>query len=331
MIKTNSVFILGAGASVPYGYPTGFELVQEIKTFLSNFPFDPRIAPKDMLETHMFFKQLVNSLSELDEFYNALLKASTYSIDKFLENRPDYLELGKLLITYILKKKENEHRLFIGLKESNWLAELFNRIDANEDNIPKNRISFITFNYDRSLEFFIYNLLKSRSTKGGGGILKLLSNIPIVHVYGSLGCFPWEDSSGIPYSWEFKPKDIRRMANNIQIMSDEVETEELKTAHILLNSARNIHFIGFGYDYSNMQRLKIVDFASKKNINGTALKIPETRRKEIETFFNCDVSIDPVNNKKSYSVFPDRKIFLAGDNEDIMHFLDNYVSFEARV
>jgi len=331
MIKTNSVFILGAGASVPYGYPTGFELAQEIKTFLLNFPFDPKTASKDMFEEHKFFKQLVNSLSELDKFYNALLKASTYSIDKFLENRPDYLELGKLLITYLLKKKEYEFNLFIGLKENNWLAELFNRIDANANNVFENKIYFITFNYDRSLEFFIYNLLKNRSTKEESSILKSLSCIPIVHVYGSLGCFPWEDSCGIPYSREFTPDNIRRMANNIRIMSDEIETEELKTAHKLLSSAKYIYFIGFGYDFKNMQRIKIIQSAHNKNISGTALRIPETHRKEIQDFFKFDVKLDPGTKKKSYYVFPERNIRLARDTETIMDFLDNYVSFETRI
>lgn len=328
MIKTDSVFILGAGASVPYGYPTGFELAEGIKNFLLNFPYDPKVVPKDMMEVHNFFNLLVNPLPKLEQFYDALLKASTYSIDKFLENRPDYLELGKLLITYMLKKKEHEFDLFINLKEKNWYAELFNRIDANVENISKNRISFITFNYDRSLEFFLYNLLKSRSIKEDVDILKVFHSIPIIHIYGSLGCFPWESSCAIPYSYEFIPDHIKKMATNIQIMSDEAETEELRAAHKLLDQAKNIYFIGCGYDFKNLNRLKIIEYARRKVIMGTAIGVPLSLRKEIELFFNLSIRFDSKKNKKIYTKLPDSAILLANQDETIMDFLDKYVTFE---
>lgn len=328
MIKTDSVFILGAGASVPYGYPTGFELAEGIKTFLLNFPYDPKVASKDMAEVHNFFNQLVSPLPKLKQFYDALLKASTYSIDKFLENRPDYLELGKLLIAYMLKKKEHEFNLFINLKEKNWYAELFNRIDANVENISKNRISFITFNYDRSLEFFLYNLLKSRSTKRDEDILQAFNSIHIIHVYGSLGCFPWESSCPIPYSYEFTPDHIKKMSANIQIMSNEGETEEFRAAHKLLNQARNIYFIGFGYDFSNLHRLKIIEYAKNKVVKGTVIGIPLTLQKEIESFFNLDVRFDSKENKNIYTKQSNRSILLVNQNETIMDFLDKHVAFE---
>lgn len=328
MIKTDTVFILGAGASSPYGYPTGFELVQEIKIFLKNFPFDPREIPKDKLEIHKFFKQLVNPLSELSNFYDALLRTATYSIDKFLENRPDYLELGKLLIAYMLKQKENEYRLFTELKEKNWYAELFNRIDANIENIFENRISFITFNYDRSLEFFLYSMLKNRTTKKEKDVLKAFNAIPIVHIYGTLGCFPWSNSNnGISYSYKFSSDDIKMMATNIQIMNNERETDELRNAQKLLSNAKNIYFLGFGYDFINMKRLKILKYARKKNINGTAKGIPPTQRKEIEGYFHFDIQHDQRKNATVYTKIDNRSIILANEDEGIMGFLNRYVDF----
>ncbi len=37
MARESNVFILGAGASVSYGYPTGFELNERIKDFLRKY------------------------------------------------------------------------------------------------------------------------------------------------------------------------------------------------------------------------------------------------------------------------------------------------------
>jgi len=329
MIMDDSVFILGAGASAAYGYPTGFELAEEIKNFLRNFLYDPKFASKEKADLNGFFNQLVTPLSRLEQFYDSLLKASTYSIDKFLENRPDYLDLGKLLIAYMLKKKENDYALFIKLKHDNWFAELFNRIDANVMNISKNRISFITFNYDRSLEFFLYNLLKSRSTKGDNDILQAFRSIPIIHVYGSLGCFPWENSCGIPYSYEFTPDQIKKMAANIEIMSNETETEELKAAHKLLNQAKKIYFIGCGYDFKNLNRLKIIEYAEGKTIRGTAKGIPLTLRNEITTFFNVEIQVNSGDGGKISIMRPQVNISLADSNDTIMDFLDKHVVFSA--
>ena len=98
-----TVFILGAGASVPYGYPTGFELNEKIKNFLLNRPESLGVAAKSQFEEFKVLFDLEYTIENLKKFYDALSKSVTISIDKFLENRPDLLELGRMLIVYELK------------------------------------------------------------------------------------------------------------------------------------------------------------------------------------------------------------------------------------
>ncbi len=67
------------------------------------------------------------------------------------------MELGKFLISYILMGYENEEKLFE--QKDNWYKYLFNIMAQNckFDELIQNQVSFITFNYDRSLEMFLSN------------------------------------------------------------------------------------------------------------------------------------------------------------------------------
>ena len=318
MIEKNTVFILGAGASVTYGYPTGFQLSQEIKVSLQNINTRLPEIQEGLLP---MFNKLGYDIKELTEFYKCFLGAATDSVDKFLENRPDFEMLGKLLIAYFLKRKENSHQLFIGLQESNWYALLFNKLDITVDNIKNYNISFITFNYDRSLEFFLNSFLKNRTTKNSEFVFEVMECFPIVHVYGSLGNLPWKDANGIEYDYHVDHSQLKRMAGGIDIMSSERDSSQLKRAYELLFNASYIYFIGFGYDETNLRRLKIQDCMKDKTIKGTSVGIQESRRSEIFNFFDLGL-------RDIYKGTSGPCIRLADEKTDIIEFLNSYVFFQ---
>jgi hypothetical protein len=83
MINEDTVFILGAGASVPYGYPTGKGLRYYICEEFS------RKLKEGSLKT---------LVSKAEELSNAFKKSSTPSIDLFLNRRKNFLAIGKLSI-----------------------------------------------------------------------------------------------------------------------------------------------------------------------------------------------------------------------------------------
>lgn len=318
LTEENTVFILGAGASAPYGYPTGYQLSQEIKISLQNMHNDKQSCQQEQKTLFDVFSELGYGLEQLQQFYRCFLGAAAYSVDKFLERRPDHKELGKLLIAYVLKRKEHSHKLLIKLQEDNWYAELFNRLDVTVDNIAHCRISFLTFNYDRSLEVFLHSILESRTTKSSEDVITAMSSIPIVHVYGSLGNLPWTKSNGIGYDYNVLPDQLKSMAEGIHIMSSERETVQWKRAHELLFNATYIYFIGFGYDETNLRRLKIRDCMKDKTIKGTAVGIKHSRRSEIINFFDLGET-DP------YGGVMGPYIQLADEKTNIMQFLDSTV------
>lgn len=90
MIRRNTVFVLGAGASYPYGFPTGEGLVNEI------------IALASEERTRDAF--LLNGCVDRDvkRFAQDLSDSEFPSVDAFLEHRRDFLTIGKLAISLSL-------------------------------------------------------------------------------------------------------------------------------------------------------------------------------------------------------------------------------------
>ncbi|NOG83804.1 MAG: hypothetical protein HND49_08365 [Planctomycetes bacterium] len=101
MIKKPTVFILGAGASIPYGYPSGETLVTE--------------TVSELLGKRMLFqicRKMDFTECEINEFANTLNRSGDKSIDAFLERNSGFIKLGKVVITLKLIQKENEESLF---------------------------------------------------------------------------------------------------------------------------------------------------------------------------------------------------------------------------
>lgn len=148
MITKETVFILGAGASKPYGYPSGLDLVQIICDNLD------KNAINDLQKNN--FKTLCSlgfTEQQLSQFRQDLRYSDTLSVDSFLEHRKkEYLELGKLAIAQALIPCEVTDNLF-NTSHKSWLKYLFNTLsNVPFDDFFENKISFLTFNYDRTAE-----------------------------------------------------------------------------------------------------------------------------------------------------------------------------------
>ena len=103
MINKPTVFILGAGASEPYGFPVSRGLVEEAVGMLRQ-PEEPRLR--------MLQDVCGCSTEGMARFADSLEHAATPSIDAFLEGRKDYLELGRAVIAALLIPYEIEAALF---------------------------------------------------------------------------------------------------------------------------------------------------------------------------------------------------------------------------
>lgn len=178
MITKRTVLILGAGASVPYGFPTGRRLVLQITGELEPGR-DSGI--RKTLRTRSFHDE------DITEFREALLNSNQPSVDAFIENRPEFTDIGKNAIPIQLIGDENLHPL-TRTDTLQWSEYLWNQLGTRKQEFLISNLSVITFNYDRSLEYFLFRSLQNAfDLSVDEASQDLRSTIPIIHVYGQLG------------------------------------------------------------------------------------------------------------------------------------------------
>lgn len=286
MIAEDTVFILGAGASKPYGFPLGGELVKEIySSFYNRFEAilakvkDPDIS-EEMLEAA---KPFVSSLS----------RSSSTSIDLFLAGNQHFSNIGKLAIAVTILRAERESQFWPNTdSDKDWYAYLFQRMREelkSPDSFGRfadNKVTFVTFNYDRSLEFYLSEaLVNSFAHVDRAEIESIISQIPVYHVHGTVDKAPWLEEIR-RYRSEYSYHDINNLKANIELI-DQDEPRDNKKLDVIkeaINSARSVYFLGFGYSKENLEAIGIFDHASRgrsQAIYGTAYGMVEEERKRI--------------------------------------------------
>ncbi|MGD0785727.1 MAG: SIR2 family protein [Sedimentisphaerales bacterium] len=287
MIKEKTVFIIGAGASCPYGFPSSAKLREEIclafkaeylEYVKANWQNPPDRDAK---------RWLINNF--IDKFFNA-----TESIDLFLAGNPTLAEIGKYIIAYkILTAEINSHfREQSQIRNQDWYSHVFKKMregivykkDLNK--FSENNISFITFNYDRSLEQFFYESLRdSFAEVPEQEIIQILNQLKIIHVYGSIAPLEWQNiKNGVKYKTPISERILQGTSQNLRTIYEEKQNPQLAEAKKLIAEANKIFFLGFGYAEENMDILglpQIISLGAK--IYGTGLGLEQKEREKIHS------------------------------------------------
>lgn len=251
MITSPVVLVLGAGASAPYGLPVGSGLRDRILNMshasLSELPVLDHNGRRPEAVHH---------------FTHEFRRSRYYSIDAFLGRRPEYADLGKAAIAATLLPMEDVEKAVgdAGIPEDrkdDWMQYLLHTMDAPWEEFGGNRVSFITFNYDRSLELCLEVALQHRYGKSADEARAMRQCFPIVHVYGSLGSLDPTASDFVPYGVGNDARHyIAKAARGIQVIPEGREdSPELMRARELLEQADRLAFLGFGFDPVNVRRL----------------------------------------------------------------------------
>lgn len=333
MIDKKTVFILGAGASMPYNYPSGYELRTIIyNNFNSNYRRYLE-TQADFSQRDLFLDEYIRIVKKEDpkDFANQF-RDSNISIDLFLSLNNRYEDVGKKAIALSMLLREGVSQLDDSSvpEKDNWYKYLLNKIAGDltqkEDykNIGKNKITIITFNYDRSLEHFLYASLSSMFGEvDTAEIIKQLKKIRIIHIYGQVAKLKWQDSENFLEYLNNKSEDdiltsinLENIAKNIKVIYEEREASELKEVQQLIKEAERIFFLGFGYAKEN---LEILDFSGlvnyKQQIYGTALDMSENEILHVKN------KLIPKSLRKKLSIATDAMLI---ENMDCMNLLKNY-------
>ncbi len=246
------------------GYPLGQKLVDQ-------FTLENR--------TDESLRSAGVDIPEYRYFCGELLYANPTSIDAFLELRKDLLEIGRAAIAWALIPHENLENMF---KKGDWYRYLLSKMRADSlQEIANNRLTIITFNYDRSLEAYLFMaLLKMYHDATQATVVEVLSKIPIIHVHGQLDFLGWqtEGKGGRPYDGRFSAEIIRQSAAGIRIVHEATSVEFVE-AHKALNEAERIYFVGFGYHPTNMERLRVS--WDHKTVVGSSMGLTLAQRNEL--------------------------------------------------
>ena len=263
MISTPTTLVLGAGASKPYGFPTGGELAQKL------------CSPLNLTHPHGIYSD-----QQLEQFSERFLNSGLYSIDAFLAHNGDvplrgyldttYEDVGKYAIAKILCTLEYPGAIFNpnGVIDDHWYKYLWNRLVCPIEKFQENKLKIVTFNYDRSLEYFLFTTIKNTYNLHPGEAIKLLNSIPITHVYGQLGMFLGQGEKR--EQREFKSslpskEELKLAANSLMVIDEKRDNStNFSTAVEYISQAERVCFLGFGFDETNVERLKIREIARQK-------------------------------------------------------------------
>jgi hypothetical protein len=146
----NDLFIIGAGASAPYGFPAGEELFNEIKSLSK-----PANQEKFRIDLSPDVRTFYYTLNDLN-------KSKAISVDDLLRNNKDLGKTVKNFIARIILYYENEAKK---VNKNDWIEYLCNYIDRNSSFNNFFKSKFIIFNYDRLFEHSIFNYLVNEKNR----------------------------------------------------------------------------------------------------------------------------------------------------------------------
>ncbi len=314
----SDVFVIGAGCSVPYGFPTGTMLMQKLKNFDYGTKFprknysDGDIFLVDLYQEHFGYSSTDNKIKyqsdyakvlpypEHEKLYNQLMdeivlpfsrsirRSMMVSTDEFLKNRLDQkqneqVDFGKRLIAYEILKAEQTSRLW----NIDWIQHLLSRIDQQDNwkEILKQTV-FLTFNYDRVLEYCIFLYLTSDKQYSDADAHAFIKDMKIFHVNGFIGSL-----EEIPFGAveNGKYQEIAKGMETVWEKREKHDESEKAKYREFLKNAQRVYFMGFSYIPGNLESIGIprdAKIIQNAKVYATAMGLSPQNRLRISTYLD---------------------------------------------
>lgn len=244
MIDTPTVLVVGAGASKPYGFPLGTELRDRV--------LEAATAPLSAFQV----LRTGTKPDELLRFAEVLARSGFSSVDAFLEEQPAWISAGKAVMALCLLQAEFKARPHIlppHQPADHWYQSLWACLKAPSwAAFRQQPFHIVTFNYDRSLEHYLAQVL---STSYSVSLPEVVAALPISHVHGMLGSY--EDSR---FGARIDEEMLKAASSGISVVHErEAAHSAFSQARRRLKASRRVLFLGFGYLPANMRKLGFAD------------------------------------------------------------------------
>lgn len=304
MIRQRIVFVIGAGASHPYGFPLGTGLVDATVTGTG--------AIANRLCTVLM--EAGNDYGHIRAFHTDLAASRPRSIDQFLRRRPEYATVGKQAIVQQLLLCEDASVVAQCKSDADWLTYLTSTVLCGEtlDDVLANNVTFVTFNFDRLLEFRLTTWLSSTYGVSVDLVADILRKFGVIHVHGKLGALPWLAAPD-ELQRHFQPdnydgRDVAKFAEQLHIIGDGVDDEPTDLVSRALSAADQVCFVGFGYDRTNMGWLQKCGLDKSLGRYGTRLGLTDAEARpatEAGIMFPAGVDADAKAFLRRHTVLHD--------------------------
>lgn len=293
MFRNRTVFVIGAGAGQEIDMPVGSTLRKIITEKLSfrsddfgggfNISSGDRTLYSIIKDNNDYFRasrQISNSLPLVD------------SIDDFVDSHAGDKAIefcAKISIVKSILESEKQSKLYLDERASPaninwdnincvWLMRLFRnlRVGLNKNNIAdiSKNIAFINFNYDRSLEHFLFHAIRDLFSKSAPEAAEVVSAIPIYHPYGTVGRLPWQSGDQIEceYGGTAMHQHLITLSGGIKTYTEQVGSRFLEEMHQVFDDIDVLIFLGFAFHVQNMNLLRPAQGLRLSKIMGTAFE-----------------------------------------------------------
>jgi len=253
MENPRRLFVLGAGVSCPFGFPTGLQLRKKIIETLGKKYVQDILCKVVFGSGDKITKGMINGFVREYESSN---KETT--IDEFMQNHSSLEKIGKVAISFVLLREEKNNRAL----DKDWYSWLFNILKGKKNDVDEfgrdTNMQFLTFNYDRSLEHYLFTRIKSffgENIRDTDHIKRIIDRNKIDHVYGQVGYLEWQNNENINYYGAgISNKSLLNASNSFKFMYEgkEVSPVYFDPIEASISWAEEIYFLGFGYDRLNL-------------------------------------------------------------------------------
>jgi len=204
MFKRRTLFVIGAGASQELKMPVGPELAKAIYKKLA---FRRHQGGSVSGEDRAFLQELKDTYRPLPNgwfaasrlIHNGILL--THSVDEFLEihQKNEVVKvIGKAAIAKCILEAErssnlqpHQRGLDLPTLENTWHVRFMRRLvqGVTLQNVRQifDNVSFIVFNYDRCLEYFLLHALQYLFGIPEEEASSIVDNLTIIHPFGDIG------------------------------------------------------------------------------------------------------------------------------------------------
>lgn len=308
MLSNETTLILGAGSSLTFGLPLGADLKNQIADAIDIYMSDfGRNLTRGDYEIVKAFRVIAKAgdgdgsninryLSAASEIADALPVCA--SIDDYIERHAGnslYEVCAKIGIAHCILNAERKSKLHcdpnrndppdLRTLSGSWIDQFLQLTTrgCRADDLPSafSKLHVINFNYDRCFEYFAFFWLKRVYKLSDNVTQEVLSEINIVHPYGSLGALPClSNEQTVPFGYSPSATELVQIASRIRTYSESSKDIVRSTAiDKAVQNCRKFVVLGFAFHSQNMDLLTCQPTAKAfaRHVYASAVGVPEPR------------------------------------------------------